>query len=70
MIAQGVGSLAAGIGRIALAFLRATVPDLMVLGGFGVAVLAAFTYSRAAGEAALAAALVILGVAISDKKKS
>lgn len=67
MIAQGVGSLAAGVLRILAAFLRATVPDLMVVVGIGVAVWAAFAYSQVAGLSALGLALVVVGIAISKK---
>jgi len=67
MIAQGLGGLASDVTRIVAGFLRATVPDLMVMAGIGIGVWAAFGYSLVAGRSAAGVALIVVGIAIAKK---
>ena len=69
MFAQGIGAVARQVAGILAAFLRVTLPELLVLGGFGVGVWAAFAYSTLAGRVALAVTLILLGIASSGRKQ-
>jgi hypothetical protein len=68
MFAQGFRELLGQLFQIVAAFLRLTLPEVLIVGGLGVGVWAAFIYSPIAGRCALALMMLMLGVSAAGRK--